>query len=141
MKRVIYRRVFFISDFSPVSYAWSVPLCERKNRNLVIYWVSCVGSSLESSSSSGEGILRLLLKLIGQKGILYKSLDPTLATENEKMLTFEILRSRWIIMLWTDSSNKIVHSVIPIVKILLERVERYSPSGFHVYSAECFAIL
>jgi hypothetical protein len=44
-------------------------------------------------------------------------------------------------MLWTDSSNEIVHSVIPIVKTILERVERCSPSGFHVHSAVCFAIL
>jgi hypothetical protein len=72
-----------------ISYTWSVPLCETKNQNLVIYWVSWVGSSLESSSSSGEGILRLLLKFIRQEGILYKSLDPTLVTENEKNVHFQ----------------------------------------------------
>jgi len=103
--------------------------------------VSGVGSSFESSSSSGGGILRLLLKLVQQKGILYKSLDPTLATENGKILTSKMLRSLWIIMLWTDSSNIEVQSVIPIVKTLLEIVERYNPSGIHIYSAEHFVIL
>jgi hypothetical protein len=82
-----------------------------------------------------------MLKLVRQKGILYKSLDPTLATENGKMLTSKMLRSLWIIMLWTDSSNEVVQSIIPIVKILLERDERYNPSGIHIYSAEYFVIL
>jgi hypothetical protein len=61
--------------------------CERQNINLVIgvYLVCGVGSSFESSSSSGGGILRLLLKLVRQKGKLYKSLDPNLATENGNM--------------------------------------------------------
>jgi len=44
-------------------------------------------------------------------------------------------------MLWADSSNEVVQNVIPIVKTLLKRSERYNPSGIHIYSAENFAIL
>ena len=139
----IYIGEYSLFQIFSIPYAWSVTFCERKNRNLVIRvcFVSGVGSSFESSLSSVAGILRLLLKLFRQKEISYKSLDPTLASENGKMLTSKMLRSLWIIMLWTDSRNEVVQSVIPIVETLLERVERYNPSGIHIYSAEHFAIL
>jgi hypothetical protein len=53
----------------------------------ILYLVSEVGSSFESRSSLGGGILRQILKLVRQKGIVYKSLYPTPATEIGKMLT------------------------------------------------------